>query len=433
MTRFFKILGLLLTLQMLFVGPNHDSIGSEILKNYRKPESNHYYNYQSDIESFKRFEKRFDRFLSFWNIKGSSVAVAKDGKLIYAKGFGYSDVENKKHVEPFNLFRIASVSKLITATAIMKLVEDGKINLDDKVFGSNGILNQAPYNEYRDRKVELITVRHLLEHSGGWTARYGDPLFEQHHLARRNGYDEPLSSEDIISIMLKKRLHFRPGEASYYSNLGFVILGKVIESASGVDYELYVKTNILYPIGIYDMKLASNYRTEKEKLEVNYYEQPDALKTYNSNGSGEMVSKSNGGNNLKALEAAGGWVGSATDILRFLLAIDGFDSPDDILSLESLEMMAQPKATGYAPLGWRKTNKHGYWLRTGSFAGSSCVLKRRPDGISYVILCNTSAWIGPNYPFKMAAFADRELNRIGDLPTQSTFEAGYSLQYANLD
>lgn len=416
---------------MLFVGPNHNSIGSEILKHYEKPQSHHLYNFQSETEIFDRFENRFERFISFWNIKGASMAVAKDGKLVYAKGFGFSDVEQQQSVEPYNLFRIASVSKLITATAIMKLVEEGKLSLDDHVFGENGILNMAPYNNYRDNKVETITVRHLLEHSGGWTTRYGDPLFEQHHLARRHGYEEPLSSEDIIAIMLTKRLHFRPGEASYYSNLGFVILGKVIEAVSGVDYELFVKAKLLYPIGVYDMKLAENYRDNKDELEVNYYEQPDAIKIYDSNGSGKLVSKCNGGNNLKALEAAGGWIGSSTDILKFLLAIDGFDAPSDILSKESLEVMAKPKAIGYSPLGWRKTNQHGYWMRTGSFAGSSCVLKRRPDGLSYVILCNTSAWIGPNYPFKLAAFADRELNRIDEFPADNKFENLPSLQLSS--
>ncbi|MFB6340894.1 serine hydrolase domain-containing protein [Saccharicrinis sp. FJH62] len=409
-------------LQLLFVAPNHDSIGSEIPKKFEPPHSDHFYNYQSDFKSFDHFDSRFNRFLSFWNIKGASVAVAKDGKLIYAKGFGLSDVDNNKNVEPYNLFRIASVSKLITATAIMKLVEDGEITLEDKVFGPQGILNMAPYDKYRDKKVEEITVRHLLEHSGGWTTRYGDPLFEQHSLAKRNGYKEPLSSEDIIAIMLKKRLHFRPGEASYYSNLGFVILGKVIEAASGVDYELYVKAKILYPLGIFDMKLAGNYRDTKENLEVNYYEQPGAIKIQDCDGSGELVSKSNGGNNLKALEAAGGWIASSTDLMKLLLAIDGFGFPADILSEKSLETMATPKAIGYSPLGWRTTNRHGYWLRTGSFAGTSCVLKRRPDGISYVILCNTSAWVGPDFPFKMASFTDRELNRINKFPDEDNYQ-----------
>ena len=418
MRRFFKILVILLTLQMLFVGPNHNTIGSETPRKFEAPHSDHFYNYQSEYDSFTHFESRFDRFLSFWNIKGASVAVAKNGKLVYAKGFGLSDTEKNKSVEPYNMFRIASVSKLITATAIMKLVEDGQLNLNAKVFGPNGILNMAPYDTYRDKKVEEITVRHLLEHSGGWTTRYGDPLFEQHALAKRNDYKEPLSSEDIIAIMLKKRLQFRPGEASYYSNLGFVILGKVIEAVSGVNYELFVKARILYPLGIFDMKLADNYRDNKENIEVNYYEQPGAIKIPDCNGSGKMVAKSNGGNNLRALEAAGGWIASSTDLMKLLLAIDGFDFPNDILSAKSLTTMVTPKAIGYSPLGWRTTNRHGYWLRTGSFAGSSCILKRRPDGISYIILCNTSAWVGPDFPFKMASFTDRELNRIHEYPDE---------------
>lgn len=431
MRKLFKILVVIITFQLLFIVSNHNTQGSELHKNKPQLTSSHFYNFQSDYDEFSRFESRFERFLSFWNVTGASVAFAKDGKLIYAKGFGQSNREDNHPVEPYHLFRIASVSKLVTGTAIMKLVEDGKLNLDDCVFGAEGLLNMAPYNAYRDKKVEEITVRHLLEHSGGWTTRYGDPLFEQHHLATRYGYAEPLSSEDIIAIMLKKRLHFRPGTASYYSNLGFVILGKVIEKASGMNYELYVKSEILHPLGIFDMTLGKNLRCEKDPLEVNYYEQDDAIKIQDCYGNGNLVSKSDGGNNLLAIEAAGAWIASATDILKLLLSLDGFDYPADILSKESLTEMVTPKANGFSPLGWRQTNKYGNWLRTGSFAGSSAVLKRRPDGLAYVILCNTSVWIGPDYPFKLSAFADRELSRLKTFPDVNLFEKAPDMFLAN--
>ena len=422
MRRLYKIGILLLIFQLTIVFNYETTIGNEIIKAPTPVSSKHFYNFQSQLPEFNRFEERFDRFMAFWNIKGAAVAIAKDGKLIYTKGFGYANIENSENVEPYHKFRIASVSKLITATAIIKLVEAGKLTLDDKVFGPSGILNMDPYLNYRDKKVEEITVRHLLEHSGGWTVRYGDPLFEQHSLARRHGYKEPLSSEDIIAIMLTKRLQFRPGHASYYSNLGFVILGKVIEKASGLNYELYVQSKVLQPLGIYNMELGHNHRNNKLAAEVNYYEQPDAIQIMACDGSGSLAPKSNGGNNLLALEAAGAWVGSATDIMKLLLALDGFSYPADILSQESINEMTTPKATGYAPLGWRSTNRYGHWIRTGSMAGTSAVLKRRPDGVSFVILCNTSAWIGPDYPFKLASFADREINRIKTLPDHDLFE-----------
>ena len=161
------------------------------------------------------------------------------------------------------------------------------------------------------------------------------------------------------------------------------------------------------------MELGHNHRNNKLAAEVNYYEQPDAIQIMACDGSGSLAPKSNGGNNLLALQAAGAWVGSATDIMKLLLALDGFSYPADIYQRFGCRNIV---------LGWRSTNRYGHWIRTGSMAGTSAVLKRRPDGVSFVILCNTSAWIGPDYPFKLASFADREINRIKTLPDHDLFE-----------
>ena len=100
-------------------------------------------------------------------IPGGAVAVVRDGKLFYARGFGYADVENKTPVQPDALFRIASVSKPITSAAIMKLVEEGKLTLDDRVAPFIAHLTPAP-GATVDPRWEQITIRHLLNHTGGW-------------------------------------------------------------------------------------------------------------------------------------------------------------------------------------------------------------------------------------------------------------------------
>jgi len=97
------------------------------------------------------------------------MSIVKDGKLVYAHGFGYADVQAKQQVTPGNLFRIASVSKLITAVAIMKLVEKKAISLDSKVFGPKAILKDPVFNNVVDKRLYNITVRHLLAHAGGWS------------------------------------------------------------------------------------------------------------------------------------------------------------------------------------------------------------------------------------------------------------------------
>jgi CubicO group peptidase (beta-lactamase class C family) len=112
---------------------------------------------------------RIQRFMKEWNIDGASVAIAKDGKLIYNKGFGYSDRAHTQHTSADGLFRIASVSKPITAIAIMKLVEERKLSLNDKVFGRSAILNKDYYlDAINDPRLYSITIQQLLEHTSGW-------------------------------------------------------------------------------------------------------------------------------------------------------------------------------------------------------------------------------------------------------------------------
>ena len=129
-----------------------------------------------------------ERFLRRNNLAGASLSIAKDGKVVFAKGYGFADKERSISVQPYNLFRIASVSKLVTAVAIMKLVEFDSLSLESKVFGINGILNDSSYLSYKDKKVEQITVRQLLNHSAGWTNRWGDPMFMPNVISSRNNF-----------------------------------------------------------------------------------------------------------------------------------------------------------------------------------------------------------------------------------------------------
>ncbi len=88
-----------------------------------------------------RFDSVMESFIRRWQVSGASVALVKHGKLVYAKGYGLADKENNEPVQPTHLFRIASISKLVTAVGIMKLVESNQLSLNDTVFGENGILN----------------------------------------------------------------------------------------------------------------------------------------------------------------------------------------------------------------------------------------------------------------------------------------------------
>jgi CubicO group peptidase (beta-lactamase class C family) len=128
-------------------------------------------NSSSSGNEFVGAEKTVNGFLRKWSIAGSSLAIAKDGKLVFARGFGFSDTASKTEAQPYSQFRIASISKLVTAIGIMKLQEEGKLSLNDKVFGPDGILNDPYFGEPKDKRVYSITVAQLLSHEAGWTQR----------------------------------------------------------------------------------------------------------------------------------------------------------------------------------------------------------------------------------------------------------------------
>lgn len=367
-----------------------------------------------DFEKFSSFEQTVTRFISYWGVTGASVAIAKDGKLVYAKGFGYANREEQELMQPYHLMRVASVSKLITASAVMKLVETGRLRLDSKVFGVEGILNDKSQYGYIDSRVEQITVKQLLNHSGGWTSRWGDHLFMAESIARQQGIELPLKKIDIIQFALAKRLHFTPGTHSSYSNLGYLILESVIEDVSGISYEAYVTQNIFNPNGIYDAFIAHNYDSLRYPLEARYYEIPEALQVPAFDGEAKMVLKSRGGNDVRTLGAAGGWVISSVSLIKFLGLIDP-EREGGIISTESAALLAHSEP-GMHPLGWRWVSIDGTRWRTGSFAGSSALAISRSDGFSYVFITNTSPWVGSRFPYEVNRMMARALDRVDEWP-----------------
>jgi CubicO group peptidase (beta-lactamase class C family) len=369
----------------------------------------------SDNSSFTGMEKTIKSFMRRWEIAGASVAIARDGKMVFAKGFGYADKASGTETEPYNKFRIASISKLITAVAIMKLQEEGKLSVYDKVFGPDGILNDPFYNDPKDKRVYNITVAHLLSHEGGWSAQWGDQMFIPLVVAQSMNVNAPADTKTIVRFALNKYLQFTPGTGKSYSNLGYAVLGLVIEKVTGMSYFDFCRKNILEPIGIYDMTLARNLPSEKAPYEVTYYEPSDATLKPSLYGSGQLVNASYGGNDIEALGGAGAWLATAPDLMKLLLTVDGFDSVKDILSRESIDFMTDSQ-NGYAPIGWKTTIFDGTWWRTGTFPGTAGMIKRQPDGTAWVTLLNTSAWNGPEISTDINYMMARALSQVKKWP-----------------
>ncbi len=378
----------------------------------------------SESPAFEELDKSVEYFVRSQRLVGVSVGVIKDGQLVYAKGFGHANKEEKEELQPYHLMRIGSISKLITAVAVMKLMDDGKLTLDDQVFGEEGILKYGIYDVIRDRRYNQITVEHLLNHTAGWSKRsYGDPMFSPHRVATYSNAELPVNLDKTIEFVLSNRLPYRPGTYYDYSNFGYCVLGKVIERVSGLSYEDYVKAEILRPLGITSMQLAKNRFEDKAPNEVKYYDN-----SYNNlrpalDGSGEQVPSPYGGFDIEALSAAGGWLSTPVDLLKFLTAIDGFKNTPDILTNHALLTMTSPERG--RPYGWRSTNAQGEWWRTGTLAGASAMMKRKENGISWVVITNTSNRRSGSFHSRVNWLMDTQLEKIKNWPERDFFAMNY--------
>jgi CubicO group peptidase (beta-lactamase class C family) len=378
-------------------------------------------NSNSSGAEFAVCDKVIGSFMKKWTIEGASVAISKNGKLVFARGFGFADTAAGIETQPYSKFRIASISKLVTAIAILKLQEQGKLSIEDKVFGPDGILNDSCYCNPKDKRVFNISIAHLLSHEGGWSQRYGDQMFMPQIVAEQMKTSLPVDTKTIVRFALSKKLHFTPGTGRSYSNLGYSILGLVIEKISGMPYYEFCQKTIFEPLGIYDMMPARNMPDQKAPFEVTYYEPAGMPLKPSIYGTGEMVPIRYGGNDIETLGAAGSWLATAPDLMRLLLAVDGFNYNEDLLNAQSIELMTDTN-NKYAPVGWKTTYIDGNWVRTGTFSGTAGMIKRQPDGISWVVLLNSSAWNGPEIHSYINRMMSKILTQINTWPEYDLFD-----------
>ena len=350
------------------------------------------------------FDGEMDTFMSARQIPGGALAVVKDRRLIYVRGYGWADRERKIPTQPDSLFRIASVSKPITSVAILKLIEEKRLTPETKAFE---LLNLTPaVASFRDPEPRLrqITIQHLLHHVAGWDRdKSFDPMFRSDEIARATHSPRPAAPENIIRYMLSRPLDFAPGERYAYSNFGYCVLGRVIEKVTGHPYEQFMREKILAPIGVTRMRIGATLDGKQAPGEVRYYTKDNGTAKNVFPGGQEKVPWPYGGFCLESMDAHGGWVASAIDLARFAAALgDPLRSP--LLKAATLEQMYAPppppvarKENGslessYYGCGWAvrpvdKTGRSNYW-HSGSLPGTSTLLVRRWDGLSWVALFN---------------------------------------------
>lgn len=314
-----------------------------------------------------------------------SLAVAKGGRLVFAKAYGYADTASGTPATTQSLYRIASISKGITATAILNLIDHNRIALTDTLFGTKvnpktgttrlpWLGASYPYNYppcVTGRPcIEDITVKELLSHtSGGWSTDLGGqacnsnsdcfpgvPCQDDGSGTKKCFVDDPMfdsPGEDQLALINYGLNNIpvvaAPGSTYGYSNFGFCLLGRVIEkvtqTAPEQGYASWVQQNILGPVGVSDMqieKVQPTYTYPQDQQNVQKW--PNEV-TYYSPGGDPYA------DDVHRMDSHGGWVATPIDLLRLTTHIDGFASPPDIISAQSYTNMTTPVLNGYG-LGW---------------------------------------------------------------------------------
>ncbi len=346
---------------------------------------------------------RIDQFMHKYGLRGMQIAITRNDSLLYTQGYGWADQEAGVKMDASHVMRIASVSKLVTAVAVMKLVEQGRLRLDSRVTGPNGILNDRDIlDAIGDERLDSLTVDHLLQHTGGFSNRKGDPMFNIRDLVIENRLSTPPSPREITKIVFGRKLAAAPGVRRHYSNFGYMLLSLVIEKVTGKSYWDYVNEEVLRPAGVPTFFAATNYYDEKGESEVKYYAADDEI-VEEFNGSDKMVPRAYGGNDYNALMGGGGWVASAAGLSRLVAAIDLDSRVPDILSAASIRKLTEidPEDKLNVARGWAKIEKDGRWIRTGTLCSSHALIERFPDGECWILLTNTGVWTGPKFSSDM--------------------------------
>jgi CubicO group peptidase (beta-lactamase class C family) len=322
---------------------------------------------------FGAAKAKAEEFRRRYEVTGLSIAIARNEALVFSMGFGSADTQSGRRVKPDSLFRIASVSKPITSTAVFRLIEQGKLKLSDTVFGAGSTLGNdfgaPPYVP----GVEAITIEHLLTHTaGGWQNDGQDPMF--HH--------GEMNHHDLIQWTIANQpLKIMPGEKFAYSNFGYCILGRVIEKLTHQPYAEAVQRLVLQPCGIQDMRIAGDTEEARAPNEVTYYASPNTGNPY--------------GMKVARMDSHGGWLSTATDLVKFLTRVDGFPRRPDILRRESIRTMVSttPASGGYAH-GWNTNSANSYW-HNGSLPGTTSIAVRTASGYCWAAIANSG---GPGSP-----------------------------------
>jgi len=292
-------------------------------------------------------------------VTAAALGVSKDGEVVLERGYGWADAEQSDPLPPAAPFRIASLTKSLTAAAVRSLFGDG-LSRDTTVLSVLDL--NPPSGELGDDRLRDVTVGHLLDHAGGWNASATfDPVFHHFAIADALGLSAPPDTRDIARYMLGQPLQFDPGTRHVYSNFGYALLGLVVEAVSGTPFPEYVRATLFDgspPGPLYEGRTRPDERRDAEPHYESVQECPNAMALE----SAERVPCADGGFSLQALGGAGELVTNTRTLLTFLrdYPVDGFATAEDY-----------PHEPAF-----------------GSLPGTFTMLHERADGVGVAVLLN---------------------------------------------
>lgn len=356
------------------------------------------------LPAFASIDEHMVQFMKLHKVPGAAVCIAKGGKIVYTRGFGYADIEQNRLVQPGSLFRIADLSKPVTAAAVLQLAQHRRINLKSNPFIILGYGRQIRRPGV-DPRLRKITVLHLLQQTAGWAVPLSfDPLREPERIAKAMKVSSPPSGDAIIEYMITQPLQLAPGSRYSDSNFGYFLLGRIIEKRSGQTYEQYVKTRVLKPIGVTRMRLAGSLPSELAMTEVRYYDLKSELGPALQDSSLRVPTPYIV--DMSVLGASEGWIASVEDLVKLTAALTNLKD-GRIINLGMLHTMYSPPdgPPGHKPdgklhasfyaCGWfvRPQRDKRFELRfhnwhLADMSGSSALLVHLTNDLSWAVLFN---------------------------------------------
>jgi CubicO group peptidase (beta-lactamase class C family) len=315
-----------------------------------------------------------DEFMAKNDIPGLSIAVSFRGRPVHVEAFGYADKENSEIATVKHRFRVASIAKPITAVGLFTLIEAGRVGLQSLVFGRDGILGEDYPSPARGGVVDKLTIEHLLTHTAGrWGTAPRDPMY----------LNSQMSHRQLIAWVLQNAAPIdEPGTNYVYSNIGYCILGRIIEKITGIPYEHFILETIARPCGIPDIRIAGNTAIDRAAQEVRYYGQ----------GGDDPYSI-----NVTRMDANGGWLATASEIVKFVDNIAGFGGADGLLSRSSLDVMTLPSVANPRYAKGFDVDGKGKWWHAGSLPGTSSIMVKAPTNFCWCGLANSRSNVaGPD-------------------------------------